>query len=290
VIKKKKAKPAPNPNTRGLGGRTKAGPSKAYATQKGTGALAARMAPKKPATVKRALPAAPAAAPANLVATTEPVPVTMEPVPLSDVSTKLRIQAVVRDFANQQPPPGAWGDWILVTASKYELSVDQVEHCLERLMSGFQAEVKANLHEEAMSIAKQIGNLRGKALRVLDDGLSATKEVYPPSTVDAKGNITIPLPILVTDHAIRGKFYDRVERLFGMAAPSKAEVDIHDVDRWGSLTDQDLGKIGAGLLRGLIEVSKERKAIEAAGAGAVNGATGSKAGDTTINASFEKTP
>lgn len=278
--KAKPAKPAPNPNTRGLGGRTKAGPSKAYATQKGTGALAARTAPKKPATVKPASPAPiPAVTTANLVAITQPE--LLEPVPLSDVSTKLRIQAVVRDFANQQPPPGAWGDWILVTASKYELSVDQVEHCLERLMSGFQAEVKANLHEEALSIAKQIGNLRGKALRVLDDGLSATTEVYPPPSKDDNGNTVIGLPMLVPDHAIRGKFYDRVERLFGMAAPSKAEVDIHDVDRWGSLTDQDLGKIGAGLLRGLIEVSKERKAIEAAGvAGA--GAVESKAGDTTI--------
>lgn len=296
MIKKTKVKAKPNSNERGLGGRTKAGPSKAHSTQKGTGALAARSPVKKPASAKPALKPPPPGFPlpfnpatvtnlANPVGITrrEPQPQPAPPPPgslaLSDVSTKLRIQAIVRDFATQQPPPGAWGDWILVTASKYELSVDQVEHCLERLMSGFQAEVKSNLHEEALSIAKQIGNLRGKALKVLDDGLDAYKEVYPAP--DKDGNIG--LPILVKDHAVRGKFYDRVERLFGMAAPSKAELDIHDVDRWGSLSDEELRKIGGGIFKGMIEISRERKAqaeLEAANP---------KAKDTVLDASFEKT-
>lgn len=146
-------------------------------------------------------------------------------------STKLRLEAVAREFVLTNPPPGAWGEWIQIMAEKFGLSIDQVESKLERLMSGFAAEVKGNLNAEARSLAMAIGASRRRALQVYVEAMEANKEVGGGMTADGK----IMLPLTVPDHGTRIKAADRLMQVHAMSAPTKVEHEVELGDKYASM-------------------------------------------------------
>lgn len=204
----------------------------------------------------------PTAAPSPPTALLPPVDRTSYVLPSSQpvpASLSLRLEAVAREFAMAPPPPGAWGEWIGIMAEKFAVTVDQVEHKLERLLSGFAAEVKSNLlNAEARSLAMAIGATRSRALQVYREGMEAVKEVGGGMTVDGK----IVLPLTVPDHGTRIKAADRVMQVFAMAAPTKVEHEVEVGDKYAQMQSDEMVTRLLGMLGDLGWREKEGGVVD----------------------------
>jgi len=168
-------------------------------------------------------------------------------------SLSLRLDAVCREFTLEQPSPGIWGEWMEVKAERYGLTVDQVEHRLERLTQGYVAEARATLNAEARSLGNAWGNLRKRAFKVYVDGMDATKEIGGGMLPDGE----IILPVSVIDHGTRIKAADRVMQIYGMGAPSKVEYEVELGDKYAAMGTLDMAQKLVGMLGDLGFVQKE---------------------------------